>query len=104
LRLVGFAAPQVDLSTAMAFSFAALLLLLLLAPVALAACSGTVSASDGGTITHLSYSNNENCTWVLTASSGLVVSLTFTAFDTESRYDVLSFFDGFAAPTARAAL
>ena len=52
--------------------------------------SGTTSGtfSDGPS----DYSNNENCWWLMTASTGTDMRVSFPAFNTESGYDFVSVF------------
>ena len=62
-------------------------------------CSGAVnftaqtdSFSDGSGIGN--YANNANCKWVITPPGATQISLDFTAFDTESEYDLITVYDG----------
>jgi hypothetical protein len=62
-------------------------------------CSGVTNLTESsGTITDGSgsanYNNNSNCQWVIAPSGANQISLTFTAFDTESNYDSVFVYDG----------
>jgi len=62
-------------------------------------CSGVTNLTESsGTITDGSgsanYNNNSNCKWVIAPSGANQISLTFTAFDTESNYDSVFVYDG----------
>ena len=63
----------------------------------IAQCSGTLTLTAGsGTITDGpgSYSNNQNCSWLIQPTSGGVITLDFTSFDLESNYDYLTIYEG----------
>lgn len=62
-------------------------------------CSGVVnftaqtdSFNDGSGISN--YFDNANCKWVITPPGATQISLDFTAFDTESEYDLITVYDG----------
>ena len=62
-------------------------------------CSGVVnftaqtdSFNDGSGIGN--YDNNANCKWVITPPGATQISLDFTAFDTESEYDLITVYNG----------
>ncbi|MDD3875031.1 MAG: C10 family peptidase [Bacteroidales bacterium] len=63
------------------------------------ACSGTQtltaasgSISDGSGTAN--YTDNLNCKWLIKPTNAGTVTLTFTAFDTESNYDFVKVYDG----------
>ncbi|CAM1345488.1 CUB domain-containing protein [Tenacibaculum amylolyticum] len=63
-------------------------------------CDGgvTLTANNGsftdGSATSSNYTNNRNCTWLIRPTSGNRVTLNFSRFNTENRYDVVTVFDG----------
>lgn len=61
-------------------------------------CSGTTHLSEEGVITDGSgaqkYSYNTDCKWLITAPPGKVVHFRFSALDTETRRDMIYFFNG----------
>jgi hypothetical protein len=62
-------------------------------------CSGTTNLTvPSGTITDGSglanYNNNANCEWVIAPAGATQISLSFTAFDTEATYDIVTVYDG----------
>jgi Zn-dependent metalloprotease len=63
-----------------------------------AVCNGSTLTSDSGTLSDGSgtenYSNNSECSWLIQPTSGNVINLTFTEFDTELNYDGVIVYDG----------
>ena len=61
-------------------------------------CNNTTLTSDSGTLSDGSgtenYSNNSECSWLIQPTSGNVINLTFTEFDTELNYDGVIVYDG----------
>lgn len=59
-------------------------------------CGGVIDISTYGSIStnqgFIAYENNQKCVWLL--SSPTTMSITFSAFDTESYYDTLEIYDG----------
>jgi len=71
----------------------------LLCLVACCAAQGSLLAQCGTTVYDTggaggNYGNNQNLTWTYCAPPGQVVTLTFTAFNTEAGYDLLSIHNG----------
>ncbi len=62
-------------------------------------CSGTTElTSSTGTITdgsgNASYGNNANCKWIIAPEGASTISLTFTSFNTEEEFDVVTVYNG----------
>lgn len=61
-------------------------------------CKETVYLNTEGSIEdgsgHKNYSFHSNCKWLITAPEGKVIKIKFSELDTESRVDLIYFFDG----------
>ena len=57
----------------------------------LISAAGTTMATNVGSST---YSNNQACSWTITAPSGMVPVISFSSFQTELNYDFVRVFDG----------
>lgn len=62
-------------------------------------CSGTTNLNasagiirDGSELSN--YDNNSSCKWVIAPAGATQISLSFTAFDTEATYDIVTVYDG----------
>lgn len=65
-----------------------------------AQCGGTLTQENGTVSVPANYGANLDCQWLIQPASGQAVRLTFTAFSTESGYDIVRIYDG-ATPSAR---